>query len=183
MRVVVPFTPERLTGATIDSVLAASKHAGALVRDVSFWDVSGSDTAYLEVLALHWAGGEDFVLVEHDVVPHLTALLELGLCSCAYCCFPYAWTTCVGPALGCTRFRAELLESVPDAVEQVARIPTAYGPPGHWRQLDVHLMRNVLRDTHGLQPHVHTPAVTHLNPGQQLQPGADREPVLEVRGL
>lgn len=183
MRVVVPFTPDRLRGETIEAVIAAGKHAGALVRDVTFWDVSGSDTAYLDVLALHWAEREDFVVVEHDVVPHLTAFLELGLCTSTYCCFPYAWTSCVGPALGCTRFRTEVLESVPDALEQVARIPSAYGPPGHWRQLDVHLMRNVLRDGQGLQPHVHTPAVMHLNVAQQLRAGAELEPVLEVRGL
>lgn len=183
MRVAVPFTADRLRGETIDAVLAAGKHAGALVREVTFWDVSGSDTAYLETLALLWADEEDFVIVEHDVVPDLTAFLELGVCTSPYCCFPYAWTTCVGPALGCTRFRRELLRTVPDAVEQAARIPSAYGRPGHWRQLDVHLMRNVLRDTHAWQPHVHLPPVEHLNEAQQLQPDASRVPVLEVRGL
>lgn len=150
--------------------------------DRRFRYVGVDDYAYGDALAEQWRAGEDFFVVEHDVVPPANALLQLELCPAPYCAFPYAWSTCVGPALGCTRFRRELLEDYPTAMEEALQVPSAYGKPGHWRQIDVYLMRRVLRDKYGLQPHVHMPAATHLNPEKQLQPGASPEPVMRVEG-
>jgi hypothetical protein len=140
-------------------------------------------TAYCRLLQQVWAAGETFCVIEHDILPHRTVYYDFVHCPHDYCAFPYPWTTQIGPALGCTRFRAELLAEIPDAMDQVAEMPSVWGPPGHYRQVDVYLMRRVLRNAHGRQPHVHLPPVEHLNPKQQLLASAPRDPILEVRGI
>lgn len=173
MRIVVPFTD--LRPETRRALLAYARgHA------LNFEYVGGSDTAYCELLQKVWANGETFAIVEHDIVVNPDTIPGFEGCPDPYCAAPYAWTTQVGPALGCTRFRAELLEELPDAIHEVAAMPSNWGAPGHYRQLDVFLMRRVLRDRHGLQPHVHLPSVEHLNPKQALLPTASPEPVLKV---
>jgi hypothetical protein len=137
---------------------------------VQFAYVGDDDLAYGRVLQATWAVGEGFVIVEQDIVPHPDTVDRFAQCEHAYCAAPYPWTTNIGPALGCTKFGTELLASVPDAVDQAVTIPSHWGKPGHWHSLDVALMRNVLRDQHGRQPHVHLPPVEHLNPKQQLLP-------------
>lgn len=139
---------------------------------VSYIDLSADpEYGYAKLLRELWAAGEDFAVVEHDVVPTQDVLDEFHGCWHLYCAAPYPWTTTVGPALGCTRFSAALLEEYPDAMEIAARLPSDYGHPGHYRQLDVRLMQTVLRDLYGLQPHCHAPA-EHRNPAARLVAGA-----------
>lgn len=173
MRIVVPFTD--LKAETRRALLA---HADG--HELDFVFVGESDTAYCELLQAVWAEGKAFAIVEHDIVIGPATIPGFDSCPEPYCAAPYAWTTQVGPALGCTRFRTELLDLVPDAMEQVAAMPSNWGAAGHHRQLDVFLMRRVLRDRHGLQPHVHLPPVEHLNPKQALLPSASPEPRMEV---
>lgn len=175
MKVVVPFTSE---GMRVSSHSAVMWQANAVGIVPLFHDVSGSDTAYCELLAMLWAEGQDFVIVEHDVVPHHRVFREFTECPEPYCAFAYEVGLWVGPALGCSRFRTELLASVPDAMVRVASRPTNWGPPGHWRQLDVALLGWVLRDEEGLQPHVHLPPVEHLNEAKQLHPVFESDPVV-----
>ena len=131
---------------------------------VLFMDVGGDDYAYGRLLRDLWARGETFCVIEHDVVPWAHTLPELACCPDPYCAVPYPWQQAVGVALGCTKFDSLLLRAYPDAVEIALRIPSNYGGPGHWRQLDVWLQAAVLRDLYGFQPHCHLPAVQHRNP-------------------
>lgn len=130
--------------------------------------------AYGEVLALQWGFGEDFAVIEQDIVIRPDVVEAFANCPEAYCAFPYAWTTNVGPALGCTRFRADFLQRYPNAMQFVLDMHISY------RQLDVVLMRRILAKQFGEQPHVHLPPVEHLNPLQRLRPDADPTPMLSV---
>lgn len=173
MRVIVPHLA--------DSVEPATYRAVKLWPGVEFHTIDAADvTGYCRLLQQVWADGETFAVVEHDVVPHASVYYDFVHCPAPYCAFPYAWKTQIGPALGCTRFRAELLERAPDAMDRVAAMPSNWGPAGHWQQVDVFLMRRVLRDVYGEVPHVHLPEVQHLNPEKQLLPTAPRVPVIEL---
>ena len=152
-------------------------------HDLRFEYVGDDDYAYGRALERRWAHGVGFAVVEQDIVIRQDVVDAFDECPEPYCCFPYAWTTDIGPALGCTRFRSELLSAHPEAMRDAVATPSAYGQPGHWRQIDVYLMRRILRDRHGLQPHVHLPPVEHLNEAKRLRDGADPTPVLEVRGF
>lgn len=152
-------------------------------HELRFAHVGDDDYAYGRCLERLWEGGRDFAVVEQDIVIRPDVVDAFTACPEPYCCFPYSWSTEVGPALGCTRFRSELLAAHPEAMREAVATPSAYGQPGHWRQLDVYLMRRILRDRHRLQPHVHLPPVEHLNEQRVLLPGADPTPVMEVRGF
>lgn len=134
----------------------------------------GDSTGYQRILTDYWEAQEDFCVIEPDIVINQNVSNALLTCDCGYGCFPYAWTTNIGPALGCTWFRQTFLQAYPDAMKQTA----ARGVT--WRQLDVILMRHVLAKTHGCQPHIHLPEVQHLNPNKQLLKEASREPLTYV---
>lgn len=142
-----------------------------------------ADDAYGAALDYLWRLGEDFAVVEQDIVIGQHVVDAFHSCASDYCAFPYAWSTCIGPALGCTRFRGDFTRRYPTAMREALETPSAWGNPGHWKQLDVFLMRRILRDQHGEQPHMHLPPVAHLNPELQLRPDAPREPVLQVEGF
>lgn len=168
-------------GVRSETVEALERYVKApdMVRVV---DVGHDPYAYGRLLRECWKSGLDFAVVEHDIVIREDVYDAFHDCEGGYCCFPYAWTTCVAPALGCTRFRKEFTLAHPDAIDEALAMPSYIGEPGHWKQLDVFLMRRVLRDRYGLQPCVHLDPVEHLNPEQQLRPEASSEPVLEVVG-
>lgn len=92
--------------------------------DATWVDVSCSPVAYWAALRAIWARGETFALLEHDVVCRSEVTAELDACSEPWCVFPYdfchvecreAWRN----MLGCTRFRAEMIAAVPDAVSLI----------------------------------------------------------------
>lgn len=172
------YTVPGVQAETIDAL-----HEFVVAPDaVRIIDVGHDDYAYGRLLRETWATGLDFAIVEHDIVIREDVVAAFHDCESGYCCFPYAWTTCVGPALGCTRFRGEFTARYPGAIDEALEMPTYAGEPGHWKQLDVYLMRRVLRDQHGEQPCVHLDPVEHLNPEQALRPDASPEPVLVVEG-
>lgn len=153
MRVICPFTR-----------LSAETHA-ALDDSGYRWeprDVSGSDTAYTELLAGLWAAGEAFAVVEHDVVPPPGALAELEVCPEPWCVFPYRYQHGTHAGLGCARFSAALLAVVPDAVGETLSESDAVHPAGHWCNVDDRLSRVLQR--HGFTRHRHTPEAGHLSP-------------------
>lgn len=163
MRLVVPFT----------ELHAATYRATREWPDVEYRYVGATDTAYAELLDELWTDGRTFTVCEHDVVPSKGALAELAMCRQPYCAFPVALSVYVAPCLSLTKFSASLMERYPDVMDRVLRVPTNYGPPGHYRQLDTVLQRTVLLNRYGLQPHLHLPPVTHLNPAKaNLIPGA-----------
>jgi hypothetical protein len=146
MRVVYPYTarhPSTLLGAP----------AGAE------WHYVGQDDhAYWRLLGDLWAAGEAFLIVEHDVVCRPDVVEQVANCPEPWCAFPYddmchwecmeAWRN----TLGCTRFSAEIIRAVPDAVTAIE------GRYRDWHVLCDGLGRNLRRCfTH----HWHMPAVRH----------------------
>lgn len=151
--------------------------------EVEYVYVGQDDYQYGLLLKRLWREAESFAIVEQDVLPHRDTLARFALCDRWYCAAPYAWTTHVGVTLGCTKFGAEGLRAYPDAAEIACRIPSNYGQPGHWKQLDVWLMAAVLRDFYNEQPCCHLPPVTHLNEAQRLLDiHQDRPIVTRVEG-
>lgn len=122
-------------------------------------------STYGEIIADLWNLGVDFAVVEHDIVIRGDVVDAFVDCPERYCAFPYVWTTNLGPALGCTRFRAELLDDCPDAALNASGIS--------WRQFDYALIRRELARS-GVYPHLHLPPVEHLNPDQKLLPPFDQ---------
>ena len=94
-------------------------------RDAVWVDVSRDPLAYHAALAWAWESGESFALLEHDVVCRPDVVAAFEDCPEPWCVFGYsdichvecmeAWRN----MLGCTRFRAEVLEAVPDAVSSI----------------------------------------------------------------
>jgi hypothetical protein len=166
MKVICCFIPGTLRDETIEALTAYARNVHLIVID------SKDQRAYGKTIAKHWRMGEDFMIVEPDIVVREDVMEAFETCDCNYGAFPYAWTTNVGPALGCTWFRSEFLAAYPKAADEAATFS--------WRQFDVVLMRHVLARTWGEQPHVHLPAVVHLNEEKQLLPDADPTPMMEV---
>lgn len=160
--VVVPYVPGMLHPAVLP----------AIVRDgLRPWpvDVSSDDLAYWRLLAGCWRLGRPLLIVEQDTEPHRGALRELLACPepwCAYS-YPVAWgglaETYGAPiGLGCTRFAGELLAAHPELLARdVPAYTAAGGRDGRcWRVLDSAIAQQ-LRGPHRLEPHRHTPDVTH----------------------
>lgn len=124
--------------------------------------VSGTDTAYTELLQKLWRAGETFAIVEHDVVPWRGALEQLDECPEAWCSFIYPFGDGMHAGLGCARFRSALLAAHPTAVDDTLAERTETHPAGHWCSLDDRLSRALTRA--GAVKHVHAPAVGHLHP-------------------
>lgn len=122
-------------------------------------DVTQSDIAYYAALHDWWAAGETFMVLEHDVLCRPDIIEQLARCSSPWCAFPYtpfchrecwdAW----GNMLGCTRFTAELIAQVPDAVSSIPR--EGWG----WQNVCDGLGQNLRRA--GFTHHWHEPAVAH----------------------
>lgn len=110
--------------------------------DDSFWfaDTSGSDTAYFETLAEHWADGETFVLLEQDKIPAPGALRDLYSCEHPWCSYPVPMAhngePCDFVSLSCTKFGSELMKRWPDLMDAVGKRDMGYGPK-HWNRLDI----------------------------------------------
>ena len=125
-------------------------------------DVTGSDTAYTELLQKLWRVGETFAIVEHDIVPWRGALEQLDECPRDWCSFDYPFGGSMHAGLGCARFRDSLLAAYPTAVDDTLGEATEIHPRGFWCNLDDRLTRALSR--FGAAKHVHTPAVGHLHP-------------------
>ncbi len=128
-------------------------------RNAVWVDVAQSDIAYYAALCDWWSKGETFLVLEHDVVCRPDVIAELDACPEPWCLYgydPYCHEECREAwrnALGCTRFRAELLAAVPDAVTSI--------PRGYWDWHNVcdgigHNLRAA-----GFTHHWHGPPVRH----------------------
>lgn len=90
-----------------------------------FVDVSGSADSYWEALNDIWSKGETFAIIEHDVICRPDVVEQFDACDCLWGTFGYAnmcheecreaWAN----MLGCTRFRAELIAAVPNALSSI----------------------------------------------------------------
>lgn len=154
MRVVVPYTNlHPLTDAALKELAPAAERV-ALERD---------PFSYGRLLSRLWADREDFLIVEHDIVPTAEALLEAEECDCLWGLSPYPAGNkgLLKGALGFTRFAKELMEDAPDVM--VEAITTYNGgaatPPGHWLMMDARLSRSLT--CRGYRFHVHESVVGH----------------------
>lgn len=158
----LPPTPEPRLGDVQWYVPYAAIHqptVEAAPRDAIWIDVSASDTSYYGALLGVWERGETFALLEHDIICRPDVVEEFENCPEPWCIYGYAdichpqcmeaWAN----AMGCTRYRAELMEAVPDAL-------SAIPPEGwDWHNLCDGLGRN-LRAA-GFTHHWHDPWVKH----------------------
>jgi hypothetical protein len=142
--------------------LAALQDQAPVVETV---DVSGSVTAYWELLCRLWTEQRDFLLVEHDIVIAPATLATFNACPHAWCSAPSdlfgggdGWWDSM---LHCNRFRAEAMRGHPDLFTSM--------PPcaRHWLALDAHSLPRLARRIG--QPHCH---LELLN--QHLQGPRDR---------
>ena len=152
MRVVVPHT--NLRPETRDA-LTATGHSWTPV------DVSGSDTRYWRLICDLWEAGEEFIVVEHDIVVRPDTLSELEACPSEWCAFgaPYFVGTHVG--MGCVKFSASLIARAPMAAWNAGQRSTdANHPPGHYCTLD-HWLQWVELPKWAIR-HVHEPPLGHI---------------------
>lgn len=145
----VPFTkvhPATVAGAPDDAVWV---------------DVSSGPDAYFGAFYGWWARGESFAVIEHDVVCRPDVVEGFEDCPEPWCIHgydPYCHIECREAwrnALGCTRFRRELIEAVPDAVASI--------PLERW---DWHNLCDGLGDNlraAGATHHWHDPPVLHTS--------------------
>jgi hypothetical protein len=112
MTVLVPFTARH-----IDTLAGAPPEAE--------WVYVGETAhSYWECLSEYWERGDDLTIIEHDVQARPDIFASFADCPHPWCLFPYdnhdrsdseAWRN----ALGCTRFRGELVRAIPDAVTSI----------------------------------------------------------------
>lgn len=113
MRLLVPFT-------------VRNPEVVASVPPWAEWaDVSADPDAYRRLLVDKWESSDDLMVLEHDVVCRDDVLEQFESCPRPWCVFGYAdmchdecreaWAN----MLGCTRFRRELIDAVPDAVTDI----------------------------------------------------------------
>ncbi len=128
-------------------------------ENATWVDVSQSPNAYYAALAHWWERGETFMVLEHDVICRPDVIEEFDACPEPWCLYGYteichrecmeAWRN----ALGCTRFRKELIDAVPDALASVPR------ENWDWHNVCDGLGNN-LRAA-GFTHHFHEPWVSH----------------------
>ena len=167
MRILCAYVPD---GLRPETEVALKEHAPGLT---DWHAVSPQDPlAYPRLVAHYWRTGKDFAVVEQDIVVRADVIDAFLNCPEPWCAYPYAWTTNVGVALGCNRFRSELLSKYPGAADGAHHVG--------WWQFDVVFLRRILAGEHGLQPHVHLPPVEHLNEAKKLLPDADPTPLMHM---
>jgi hypothetical protein len=101
------------------------------------------------------------LIVEHDIELTLRALRQALRCKCEWSTSQYRGTnrTLIANALGCTRFRSSLMQTVPDAMNRAMQDRSFGADPADWLSMDAKLYA-VLRST-GRVPHVHDEVPHH----------------------
>lgn len=128
-------------------------------RDAIWVGVNSSVDAYYGAMLDLWDRGETFAVMEHDIICRPDVVKAFEECPEPWCVFGYsnichvecmeAWRN----ALGCTRFRKEIIEAVPDAMRSIPR------DSWHWTYMCDGLGNN-LRAA-GFKHHWHYPWVDH----------------------
>lgn len=116
--------------------------------------IAHDEDAYRRVLLNIWQTHETVIIVEHDIIPWPGAIEELLACSCQWGTYSYKTNGGTGVAhmLGCAKLTPGLMDAV----------PTVWDDPAPWWELDQRLFFAAREK--GIEPHLHRPAVTHLNP-------------------
>ena len=106
--------------------------------------VGGSDSDYWAFLANLWAEGETFIILEHDVTVYEDSFDVLNDCENDWCAFGLPYLTGTYPGIGCVKFGAELMETLPLALQRVGERDTADHPARHWCTIDALLRHDLL---------------------------------------
>jgi hypothetical protein len=118
-------------------------------------DVSADNEAYYRLLADLWHSGDDFVIVEHDMVVPPGALGRLQTCPQEWCGVPYWLYGGWGVWHGVTRYRGSLTQRHPLLPESIQN--------RDWKALDSAVI-NHLRLLGYPEAHWHWPPAGHLKP-------------------
>lgn len=153
LRVIVPFT-------NLEPEVLNALHYTGFEWDAI--DVSGSDTAYFELIKSLWENGSGWMNCEHDIVPHANSFQEFEDCPHAWCAYPYPYAvTNYYAGLGLCKITKQVIKRHPDAMDKVWKMTDPTHPiNGHWCRCDGWL-RAVL-ENEGERMHLHTPPVRHL---------------------
>jgi hypothetical protein len=108
-RVVVPYARGPHSEGLHPEVVAALEADGYAPETV---DVSGSETAYHDLLARLWREGRTLVVVEHDIVVYPGAIGAMLDCPEPWCVTVYRVNAEYEGYLGCVRFSGRLLAEV-----------------------------------------------------------------------
>jgi len=132
MKIIIPY---HRVNASAESALRE------LGIDYRPYDTSLDDEAYFRVLEAVWDQGEGFIVLEGDKVPDGTALQELWNCKHDWCTYPVplrdgtdSWNEYA--SLSCTKFSTELIHTLPNLFEDVARFNMGFGHK-HWDRLNL----------------------------------------------
>lgn len=174
MRVIVPATPHGLHARTLPAILRDNYQAHVV-------PMLGL-TSYHDLMLSLWEAGEDFALVEHDIEVRPSTLRSFEECPNLWCAFSYevyagdVATAYGGPfALGCSRFRAQLLTEHPECVIEAGKMDLhPVHPPRSYAVMDstltqwlrsipdlkvCHHLPNVIHHHHYLREHAYTPVI------------------------
>src|ERR1039458_2806070 len=123
------------------------------VPETASWVYVGNDKYDYWRVQCEWWKPKEFTIIEHDVKASPEVFEEFAICNHHWCTFKYdnhsdedaeAWKYGI---LGCTRFSASLIKSVPKALIDM-----------EWRYRDWHVLSTGLGKTlreHGFEPHLH----------------------------
>ena len=146
MRVVVPFTRPGLRRGVTRAIRDAGYKPD--LRRLDDDDVE----AYWRLLSDLWEAGDDFVLVEQDIIVREDTLESFDDCPHPWCAAGYRY---LGSAsymgIGCVRFRAALLRRHPEMMDRVANRSYPNHGPKHWCTLDAAMQTEL----QGAREHVH----------------------------
>ena len=111
-------------------------------------DVSDSDEAYWELLDDLWNYGQDFAIIEHDIVVSPGTLKSFEECPEPWCAARYPYLRGFYAGLGCVRFRSSMMQAAPHLMDEVALLHNATHAPKHYCTLDAWIQRQARE--HGL---------------------------------
>jgi hypothetical protein len=182
----------------VDGGLAPEVRALGEKYGARFADVSGSDTAYYELLKELWASGETFTVIEQDLLPDDELLEEVSNCAAPWCAMAYVYDSSTPNGQRVLdlswglpgKYSRDLIRRHPDALDELASAEAAAwnGPrfhPQHWTRVGAGLSDHVLL-RRGEQPHFHLRPARHLRlenvptrvemrePSQPTLPGTKR---------
>jgi len=128
--------------------------------------VGRTEYDYAHLLERLWRERETFLIVEHDVQLTADALREAVECECLWSASPYEGQgdrirelNATIQSLGCVRFRAELMEKVPNAAVRANTGAGTWASQAHWRNLDGRILWAL--GTEGFRPHQHVEVPHH----------------------
>jgi hypothetical protein len=144
MRVVYPFVQE-----FPDALNVLFPH------DIERVALGPNADAYWRLMRDLWRSGDDFLIVEQDIVLPAGAVAEFDTCPRDWCAQPYFMWGTWGAWHGAVRYRGSLTAQFPSLPDDVAK--------RDWQSLDSAWI-NQLR-LHGRnEAHWHWPPARHLNP-------------------